>query len=90
MDAQKVDMYVMANAKFFESHQVMQIKEKLFAADESKWSVVQTLQFRDPTIILIVSLIAGTLGIDRFIIGDTGLGVAQLAHMRRSRHMGYY
>ncbi|MGA1977126.1 MAG: TM2 domain-containing protein [Bacteroidales bacterium] len=78
MDAQKVDMYVMANAKFFESHQVMQIKEKLLAADESKWSVVQTLQFRDPTIILIVSLIAGTLGIDRFIIGDTGLGVGKL------------
>jgi TM2 domain-containing membrane protein YozV len=78
MDAQKVDMYVMTNSKFFESHQVMQIKEKLLAADESKWSFVQTLQFRDPTLMLVVSLLGGTLGIDRFIIGDTGMGVGKL------------
>jgi TM2 domain-containing membrane protein YozV len=78
MDAQKVDLFVMTNAKFFESHQVMQVKEKLLAADESKWSIVQTLQFRDPVIILVVSLLGGTFGIDRFIIGDTGMGVGKL------------
>jgi TM2 domain-containing membrane protein YozV len=27
---------------------------------------------------LIVSLLAGTLGIDRFLIGDTGLGIGKL------------
>ena len=38
----------------------------------------KTLQFQDPTTILIVSLLAGGLGIDRFMIGDTGLGVGKL------------
>lgn len=78
MDAQKVDLFVMTNSKFFESHQVMQVKEKLLATDESKWSIVQTLQFRDPVIMLVVSLLGGTFGIDRFIIGDTGMGVGKL------------
>ena len=36
------------------------------------------LQFKDPTISLIISLIGGSLGIDRFFIGDTGLGVGKL------------
>ena len=39
---------------------------------------MQTLQFQDPTTILIVSLLAGGFGVDRFMIGDTGLGVGKL------------
>lgn len=78
MDAQKVDMFLMANGKFFESHQLMTIRERLLNMDESKWGLLQTLQFKDPTTILIVSLLAGGLGIDRFLIGDTGLGVGKL------------
>jgi len=78
MESQKVDMFIMTNGKFFESHQVSQIREKLIQMDDSKWSVVQTLQFKDPTTSLIVSLLGGSLGIDRFMIGDTGLGVGKL------------
>ena len=78
MDAQKVDMYIMSNAKFFESHQVAMIRERLIALDDSKWVMVQSVQLKDPTISLIVSLLAGSLGIDRFIIGDVGLGVGKL------------
>jgi TM2 domain-containing membrane protein YozV len=78
MDAQKVDMFIMANAKFFESHQITAIRERLISIDDSKWAMISTLQFKDPTTILIVSLLAGSLGIDRFMIGDTGLGVGKL------------
>lgn len=78
MEAQKVDMFMMTNGKFFESHHVMQIRDRLLAIDDSKWGVIQTLQFKDPTTILIVSLLGGSLGIDRFMIGDTGLGVGKL------------
>jgi TM2 domain-containing membrane protein YozV len=39
---------------------------------------IQTLQFLDPTTSLVLSLLGGGLGIDRFIIGDTGLGVGKL------------
>ena len=78
MEAQKVDMFILSNGKFFESHHVMQIREKLLEADDSKWGMIQTLQFKDPTTSLIVSLLGGQLGIDRFLIGDTGLGVGKL------------
>jgi TM2 domain-containing membrane protein YozV len=78
MEAQKVDMFIMTNGKFFESHHLTGIRDRLISIDDSKWGIIQTLQFKDPTISLIVSLLAGSLGIDRFIIGDTGLGVGKL------------
>jgi TM2 domain-containing membrane protein YozV len=78
MDAQKVDMFLMTQAKFFEGHQINAVREKLVSLDDSKFMMVQSLNLKDPTTSLIVSLLAGTLGIDRFIIGDTGLGVGKL------------
>lgn len=78
MDAQKVDLFIMTNGKFFESHHVLAIREKLLSMDDSAWVTLQTIQFKDPTTALLVSLFAGGFGIDRFFIGDTGLGVAKL------------
>jgi len=78
MEAQKVDMFIMANGKYFESHQVPQIRERLISMDDSMWAQIQTLQFKDPTTSLIVSLLGGQLGIDRFMIGDTGMGIGKL------------
>ena len=78
MDAQKVDMFIMSNGKFFEGHQMSMVRERLLALDDSKWAMLSTTQFKDPTTTLIVSILAGGLGIDRFMIGDTGLGVGKL------------
>jgi len=57
---------------------LMYIREQLLAMDDSKWSMIQTIQFKDPTTSIIVSILAGGLGIDRFLIGDTGLGLGKL------------
>ena len=46
--------------------------------EEPKWRMLQFMQFNDPVIILIVSLVTGPLAVDRFMIGDTGLGIAKL------------
>lgn len=78
MDSQKVDMYLMSNAKFFQSHHLNYIRERLMLADDSKWMMIQSVDLKDPTMILVVSILAGSLGIDRFLIGDTGLGVGKL------------
>ena len=78
MESQKVDMFIMSNGKYFESHQLMPIRDRLLQVDDSRWSVLQTLQFKEPTTSLIISIIAGNLGVDRFMIGDTGMGVGKL------------
>lgn len=78
MDAQKVDMYMMANAKYFESHHIPAIRERLLQIDDSQWIGLTTMALKDPTTSLIVSILAGGFGIDRFLIGDTGLGIGKL------------
>ena len=78
MNSEKVDMFLMVNNKFFEAHHIPQIKERLLTLEEDKWSMIQVMQFKDSTTSIIISLLAGTLGIDRFMIGDTGLGIGKL------------
>jgi TM2 domain-containing membrane protein YozV len=78
MEAQRVDMFIMTNARYFESYQINGIRERLIALDDSKWAMISTVQLKDPTTSLIVSILAGTLGIDRFLIGDTGMGIGKL------------
>lgn len=78
MESSKVDMFIMTNAKFFEGHQIPIIRDRLLKMDDSKFILLQTLNLKDPTTILIVSILAGPLGIDRFMLGDTGLGIGKL------------
>jgi TM2 domain-containing membrane protein YozV len=78
MDAQKVDLYIMTNAKNFESHQIPQIRERLLELDDSKWVMIQSFPLKEPLTSLILSIFLGQLGIDRFYIGDTGIGIAKL------------
>jgi TM2 domain-containing membrane protein YozV len=68
----------MSNSKYFESHQIMIIREMLLNADDSRFIALQAAGLKDPTVSLIVSILAGQLGVDRFMIGDTGMGFGKL------------
>jgi len=78
MEENKVDMFMMANGKFFESEDIPQIRSRLLELDNAKWGMIQAIDFKNPTTVLIVSILIGSLGIDRFMIGDTGLGIGKL------------
>jgi TM2 domain-containing membrane protein YozV len=78
MDAAKVDMFMMMNSKYFESYHLVSIRERLENLDESKSNLIHSMQFKDPTTALIISIFGGNLGIDRFYIGDTGMGIGKL------------
>ena len=74
----KINMLLMTYSKYFPDENMMMIRDKFEAMDESKTSMLYTLGLKDPTMALILSIVAGGLGIDRFYIGDTGLGIAKL------------
>ncbi len=61
-------MYLMSHSKFFEGYQIGMVKEMLNQADDSKFLALQSANLKDPTIMLIVSLLAGSLGVDLFIL----------------------
>lgn len=78
MDQNKVDMYIMTNQKYFPAEKIMYIKEKLAAMDENKFAMISTIEMKDPTTILLVSIFLGSLGVDRFMLGDIGMGILKL------------
>jgi TM2 domain-containing membrane protein YozV len=78
MENQKLDMFLMTNAKFFSEEKLGVVRDMLSTADDSKSFAIQTASYKDPTTLLIVSILAGSLGVDRFMLGETGLGIAKL------------
>ncbi len=78
MDQNKVDMYLIANGKYFDSYQIVHVRDLLLDMDDSKFIQLQSANLQNPSTILIVSILAGSLGIDRFMIGDTGMGIGKL------------
>lgn len=78
VDRQKVDMFIMSNQKYFPAEKMMFLKEKLYAMDETKFSMVSCMNFKDPTTILLVSIFLGSWGIDRFMLKDTSMGILKL------------
>lgn len=78
MTQEKIDMYIMTNQKYLPSEKIVFIKQKLLEADEAKFQLVSAVEFKDPTTILLVSIFLGSLGIDRFMLGETGMGILKL------------
>ena len=77
-EQQKIDLFMMTNQKYFPEEKMVYLKDKLRTLDDEKFSLISTMEFKDPTTILLISIFLGGLGIDRFMIGDTGMGVLKL------------
>jgi len=78
VERQKVDMFLMSNQTFFPSSKMIYLKEKLYNLTEEKFAMLSMVEFKNPTTLLIISLFLGSLGIDRFMLKDTGMGVLKL------------
>ena len=78
MTQERVDMFIMGNQKYLPAEKIVFIKQKLLEADESKFNLVSSVEFKDPTTLLLVSIFVGVLGIDRFMLGEIGMGVLKL------------
>lgn len=75
---QLVDLYLLSNAKYFPPMSINIVREKLLSLNESQLTGINALELRDPTMMLVISIVGGSLGIDRFLIGDIGIGVLKL------------
>jgi len=78
MEQQKVEMFIATMSEKFPPEKLMLIRDRLLRMDDDKIFVVQSVNYKDPTTLLIVSIFLGHLGIDRFMLDEAGLGVAKL------------
>lgn len=78
MEQQKVDMFLTTNQKYFPADRIVLIKEKLMTLDDDRYLTLTSIEYKDPTTMLLVSIFAGAFGIDRFMLGEVGMGLLKL------------
>lgn len=78
MEQSKIDMFVMANKDCFTNQHLILIKEKLATLPDEKANAIMCASFKNPTTILILSILLGGYGVDRFVLGEIGLGFLKL------------
>lgn len=73
-----IDQFIFANGKYFPAPQIPYVREVLSTLDDERIAMLYAQDYKDPTLMIIVSIFGGSLGIDRFLLGEVGLGVAKL------------
>ena len=61
LDQQKIDMYIMTNQKYYPEEKIIYLKDKLRTMDDEKFSLISTIELKDPTTLLLVSIFLGVL-----------------------------
>ncbi len=78
MTQDRVDAYLIANAKYFPAESIMMLRNKLESLPDEKLYLLQSIELKDPSTILLISIFLGAYGIDRFMLGDVGMGILKL------------
>jgi TM2 domain-containing membrane protein YozV len=79
MYSQKIiDTFLVSKGDAFPIDKLQYIRERLANLPDNKFNMIYSLEFKKPATSLILSLFFGCYGIDRFYIGNVGLGVGKL------------
>ena len=78
MDQTKIDLFLATQSNKFNSAQLPVIADYLGKMDDARFSRVLTQQYKDPTLMLVLSILVGHFGVDRFLLDQTGIGLIKL------------
>jgi len=76
MDKKERELFLVANGNKFRPERILMIDKMLERADSL---TVYSTELKSPSVVLIISLLAGQLGIDRYLLGDKKIGTVKLA-----------
>ncbi len=78
MDAIQVDQFLATMPDRFPERKLIVVRDKLISATEPCFRRMQQPTYRDPKAMLRLSIFLGIFGVDRFMLGQTGLGILKL------------
>ena len=70
--------FMISNNRYFDQKDFPLIQNRLKTLNETNWQALSHCNFKDPKLSLALSILGGTIGLDRFMIGDIGLGIGKL------------
>ena len=78
MEKEKINTIILQYKNLLPQDKIMLLKSTLEKADDNVYETILTTKIYNPTTPLILSIFLGGIGVDRFYIGDIGVGVCKL------------
>lgn len=78
MEQRKIEMFLIQNSDKLPNEKIMMIKNALSQLEDSKFILIQTIEMKEPITILFLSAAIGIFAVDRFALGQIGLGLLKL------------
>lgn len=78
MEKAKADAIFMQYKDIIPTNKQLYFKKHLDEVDDRSYDTLLVAKTHNPTTVLLCSIFLGVLSVDRFMIGDIGLGVAKL------------
>lgn len=78
MDQQSLNTLMIALNDKLSSSDLMYVLDKAKSLPNDAMMPLLSTELKSPTTSLIISFLGGSIGIDRFYVGDTGLGILKL------------
>ncbi|MCH5179014.1 MAG: TM2 domain-containing protein [Prevotellaceae bacterium] len=75
MVKERVDAFLLTTEECFSPTDISMIRMRMESAADEKWALLEKIDFRSPQTALMLSIFGGPIGVDRFYIGDTLLGL---------------
>ena len=77
MEKAKIDQFIMTKGKYFPKMMIEDVKTKLESLDEDKGRMLLVTKWKNPTTAFLFAFLIGKVGVDRFWLGQTGLGIVK-------------
>lgn len=78
MKEKDVNMFLMMNKDDLPEANLPLIRQRLLEMDENEWANISMIQFKSTMTMLLISIFVGWLGVDRFMLNQTGAGIGKL------------
>ncbi len=78
MEQSKIDTFITTMSGKFPAERMIEISKRLEKIENNQFPVIHSVEYKEPFLMLIISWFGGMFGIDRFMLGQTGLGLAKL------------
>ena len=72
MEQSKIERFITSMEGKFPSKKLDLARKQLLQLDDSKLNIIESVDYKEPTTLLIISLFLGWAGIDRLMLGNVG------------------
>lgn len=71
-------MFLVVYCNSFPDAELPDIRKKIYEASDEQWEKIKAIQLKNPTIALLLSILLGGYGVDRFYLGQILLGIGKV------------